>query len=220
MGSPMGWRGSGLPVPPGRGRLRRSGPPQPGTGAAGRARQGRSLPWAARHPYQAHSRDAFKQQERETPAQRQGDSDRSCPLGTGLDRPMWHASGTAGEHDGGSGLAVTVPARAMGEARPGQREPRWKPPEVVRQIGLGGRPPLAVTESLTTPGWRRSIRSEPDFSPARPRASGIRGWGMMRSSIHSRPARLADTLLVVLVGAPSPAWAGTPPGEVRPCAEA
>jgi hypothetical protein len=32
------------PVSSGRGRLRRSGPPRPGTGLAGRARQGRSLP--------------------------------------------------------------------------------------------------------------------------------------------------------------------------------
>jgi hypothetical protein len=41
------WRGPGLPrswlvpVPFGRGRLRRSAPPRPGTGSAGRARQGR-----------------------------------------------------------------------------------------------------------------------------------------------------------------------------------
>ena len=34
----------GVPVPSGRGRLRRSGPPRPGTGSAGRARQGRSRP--------------------------------------------------------------------------------------------------------------------------------------------------------------------------------
>jgi hypothetical protein len=61
---------------------------------------------------------------------------------------------------------------------------------------------------------------EPDFSLARPRASGIRGWGIMRLSIHSRLARLADILLVMLLGAPSTAWAGTHRGEVRPCAEA
>jgi hypothetical protein len=30
----------------------------------------------------------------------------------------WHGDGTAGEDDHGFGLAVTVPARAMGEARP------------------------------------------------------------------------------------------------------
>jgi hypothetical protein len=34
---------------------------------------------------------------------------------------------------------------------------------------------------------------------------------MMRSSIHSRLARLADILLVVLVGTPSTAWAGAHP---------
>jgi hypothetical protein len=28
----------------------------------------------------------------------------------------WHGDGTAGEDDCGSGLAATVPARAMGEA--------------------------------------------------------------------------------------------------------
>jgi hypothetical protein len=33
-----------VPVPSGRGRLRRSSPPRPGTGSAGRARQGRSRP--------------------------------------------------------------------------------------------------------------------------------------------------------------------------------
>ena len=54
------------------------------------------------HPYQAHSRDALKQQEGETPAQRRGGSDRGCPLGTVVDRPMWHASGTAGENEVGS----------------------------------------------------------------------------------------------------------------------
>jgi hypothetical protein len=35
------------PVPSGRGRLRRSGPPRAGTGSAGRARQGRSSPWSS-----------------------------------------------------------------------------------------------------------------------------------------------------------------------------
>jgi hypothetical protein len=33
-------------------------------------------------------------------------------------RSEWHADGTAGEDDCGSGLAATVPARAMGEAGP------------------------------------------------------------------------------------------------------
>jgi hypothetical protein len=96
-----------------------------------------------------------------------------------------------------------------------------KPPEVARQIGLDwviG--PFAVTEAFTTSGWRRSIRSELDFSLARPRASGIRGWGIMRLSIHSRLARLADILLLCSSGRRRPLRAGTHPGEVRPCAEA
>ena len=96
-----------------------------------------------------------------------------------------------------------------------------KPPEVVRQIGLDwviGLP--AVSEAFTTPGWRRSIRLGAGFQPGEARASGIPGGGVMRSSIHSRLARLADILLVVLLGAPSTAWAGTHRGEVRPCAEA
>jgi hypothetical protein len=41
----------------------------------------------------------------------------------------WHGDGTAGEDDCGSGLAATVPARAMGEVRPWQHEPRWQPSE-------------------------------------------------------------------------------------------
>jgi hypothetical protein len=39
-----------LPVP-GRGRLRRSGPPRPGTGSVGRARQGRYRPRPRTHPF-------------------------------------------------------------------------------------------------------------------------------------------------------------------------
>jgi hypothetical protein len=38
----------------------------------------------------------------------------------------WHGDGTAGKHDGGSGLAVMAPAWAMGEARPGRHVPRWQ----------------------------------------------------------------------------------------------
>jgi hypothetical protein len=44
-------------------------------------------------------------------------------------RPEWHADGTAGKDERGSGLAATVPARAMGEACPGEHEPRWQAPK-------------------------------------------------------------------------------------------
>jgi hypothetical protein len=48
------------PVPPCGGHLRRSGLRDQGIGSAGRARQGRGRPRPRTHPYQAHSRDAFK----------------------------------------------------------------------------------------------------------------------------------------------------------------
>jgi hypothetical protein len=40
--------------------------------------------------------------EREAPGQPQIGSDRGCPLGTVIDRPMWHAGGTAGEDERGT----------------------------------------------------------------------------------------------------------------------
>src|SRR5215211_6317934 len=43
---------------------------------------------------QAHSRDAFKLVRRGRPAQWPDGSDRGCPLGTVIDPPIWHASGT------------------------------------------------------------------------------------------------------------------------------
>jgi hypothetical protein len=46
------------------------------------------------HPYQAHSRDAFKQLEARRPGLRQLEVDRDYPLGTGLVRLMWHVGGT------------------------------------------------------------------------------------------------------------------------------
>lgn len=46
----------------------------------------------------------------------------------------WHGDGTAGEDDRGTGLAATVPARAMGEARPGRHEPRWQGALAPRQL--------------------------------------------------------------------------------------
>ena len=39
--------------------------------------------------------------------------------GTEASCSVWHGHGTAGEEDYGSGLLATVPAWAMGEARPG-----------------------------------------------------------------------------------------------------
>ena len=48
-------------------------------------------------------------------------------------RSQWYADGTAGEDDRGSGLAATVPARPMGEARPGRPEPRWQGSNEPRQ---------------------------------------------------------------------------------------
>jgi hypothetical protein len=49
----------------------------------------------------------------------------------------WHGDGTAGEDNCGSGVAATVPARAMGEARPGQPELVGKLPEAARQPSSG-----------------------------------------------------------------------------------
>jgi hypothetical protein len=79
------------------------------------------------HPYQAHSRDAFKLVEHEMRGQRQGDSDRGCPLRTGLARPMWHASGTAGEDEPGSGLAAMVTNSGDGRGpSPDDYVARWQ----------------------------------------------------------------------------------------------
>ena len=55
--------------------------------------------------------------------------------------------GTAGENDRGSCLAVRVPARAMGEARPWRREPRRRALPGPRPAWrVGRRPLLAVRE--------------------------------------------------------------------------
>ena len=64
------------------------------------------------HPYQAHSRDAFKLVRRRRPAQRSDGSDRGCPLVPVVDRPMWHANGTTGEERLGAGGDVR---RSAGE---------------------------------------------------------------------------------------------------------
>jgi len=58
------------------------------------------------HPYQAYSRDAFLLVRRSRPARRWRRCDRGCPLGTGIDRPMWHANGTTGEERPGAGGEV------------------------------------------------------------------------------------------------------------------
>ena len=47
------------------------------------------------HPYQAYSRDAFKLGAGETVSSWRRESDRGCPLDTGLVRLMWHGGGTA-----------------------------------------------------------------------------------------------------------------------------
>jgi hypothetical protein len=47
----------------------------------------------------------------------------------------WHADGTAGENDRGSGLAATVPARVIGEALQGDTSLVGKCPEGARQLG-------------------------------------------------------------------------------------
>jgi hypothetical protein len=51
--------------------------------------------------------------ERETPGQRPDGSDRGCLLGTGVDRLLWHAGGTAREDERGPGPAgVGISSRA------------------------------------------------------------------------------------------------------------
>ena len=61
-------------------------------------------------------------------------SDRGCPLRTVIDRPMWHAGGTAGEDDVSSAWPRWAPAWAMGEVHPGDPQPEiGKPPKAARQ---------------------------------------------------------------------------------------
>jgi hypothetical protein len=75
------------------------------------------------HPYQAcSSLCALRCKGARRPAQPWGACDRSCPLDTRVGRPMWHASGTAGEDQRGSELLASASARVQGEARP-QRPP-------------------------------------------------------------------------------------------------
>jgi hypothetical protein len=58
---------------------------------------------------------------------------RGCPLGTGQDCCEWHDSGTADEHDRGSGLAVMAPARAMARPVQGNTSLIGKLPKAARQ---------------------------------------------------------------------------------------
>jgi hypothetical protein len=99
----------GVPVPSGRGRLRRSGPPRPETGSAGRARQGRCKPRPTDHQLAKPVRGCSLAG-RVSNGAGHGHRGivRECPLGTGHDRCQWHASGTAGEDEPGSGLAAMV----------------------------------------------------------------------------------------------------------------
>jgi hypothetical protein len=114
----------GVPVPSGRGRLRRFGPSRLGTDfgpdrLAGHGKADASLgyDYLLAKPDRAGSSPA-KIGNGAGPG-RWG-TVRGCPLGTGPDRCEWHGSGTAGEDDRGLGLAVMAPVRAMGEARPGR----------------------------------------------------------------------------------------------------
>jgi hypothetical protein len=85
---------------PGRGRLRRSGPPRPGTGSAGRVRQGRCKPRYNRPLLAKPDRAGPSPATAENGAGRgRCDVVHDCPLGTGQDRCEWHGSGTAGEDD-------------------------------------------------------------------------------------------------------------------------
>jgi hypothetical protein len=80
-------------------------------------------------------------------------------------RSEWHADGTAGENGRGSGLSASVPARAMGEARPRRPEPRWQ----------GGSRPAAALEVLTSKGQR-------EISASRKRANAaqvVASWSQL-----------------------------------------
>ena len=60
----------------------------------------------------------------------------------------WHEDGTARENDRGSDLTATVPARAMGEARPGRHKLVGSPPQQ-------GAAALTLTAgSWLNPRWR------------------------------------------------------------------
>jgi hypothetical protein len=90
-----------IPVPSGRGRLRRSGPPRPGpTGRPGTARPMQA--WINRPPApKARSGRIVTCGGRERAGRRGLGVGCGCPLGTDQDRCEWQASGTAAEDDPG-----------------------------------------------------------------------------------------------------------------------
>jgi hypothetical protein len=90
------------------------------------------------------------------PAHHRRGVDRGCPLDTGVVRPMWHASGTAGEDDCGSALAALAPARAMSPDRPGRHELRWQ--ASARRRGRGE--------------WRAWSRRQPQWAVRSSRGTG------------------------------------------------
>jgi hypothetical protein len=80
---------------------------------------------------------ALPQVSAERPAQRPPPSDRDCPWDTARDRCLWHAGGTAGEHDVGANVTPTAPS-----------SPR-----------RGGR------SSVTTASWARGRRARGSQGP-------------------------------------------------------
>jgi hypothetical protein len=87
----------GVPVPSGRGRLRRSGPPRPGTDRpAGHGKADPSLD--PLHAMQFRPAQVV-QVSGMWPASRPSPIDRECPLHAAGDRCLWHVGGTAGEND-------------------------------------------------------------------------------------------------------------------------
>jgi hypothetical protein len=73
-------------------------------------------------------------------------NDREWSLKTVVDRPIGHASATAGEDDTAQPGRHWAPARAMGEARPRRPPPRGQEPEGSRQwVGRPGPPTFGTT---------------------------------------------------------------------------
>src|SRR5215216_363040 len=97
------------PVPSGRGRLRRSGPPRPGTDRpAGHGKADLSLD--PLHAMQFRT-VPMVQVSAACVAQRPPRSDRDLPLHTASDRSLWHAGGTAGENNDGPTWRRRLPSR-------------------------------------------------------------------------------------------------------------
>jgi hypothetical protein len=135
------------------------------------------------HPYQAYSRDAFMQQEREAPAQRSDGSDRGCPLGTGVVRPMWHAAGTNG------GLGA------------GRRTPRdGAPPKA-------GHHHVAVQAELTRRGCTFGLTCQ-DAGAGRIRRAHIRGNDLEQFSQSQAAHQIKGAASSQLQRRASPVFAG------------